>query len=118
MVDNWAESAPVAYENVPFEPGNTDWVRLTVINGEGQTHGMLGTDGSVRDTGMVSLQVFVPEGTGTKTSRALIDAFIAIFEHARFNAITTYSATVTPVGARNGWHQTNVTVPLRRTRNV
>lgn len=120
MADNWAETAPVAYENVQFEkPAGSPFVNFSVINGEGFTAGLdIGSVPVVRDTGMVSLQVFVPEGTGTKTSRELIDAFVAIFEHKRFNAITTYSANITPVGVRDGWHQTNVTVPLRRFRNV
>ncbi len=120
MVDNWAENATVEYENLPFDkPSNVEWVRLTVTTGQGETQGIAGSTVTVRDTGMVSLQVFAPEGTGTKTSKALVDAFIAIFEHARFNGITTYTASVSSVGNDGyGWHQTNVTVPFRRSRNV
>lgn len=120
MVANWLQSEPVEYENVPLEePSSGGFVRFTIINGDSGTHGMGGNTIQARDTGIVSLQVFVPKGTGTKRSRELCDAFAAIFEHKRFNGITTYTAAVTPAGySGDKWLQVNVTIPFRRVRNV
>ena len=118
MATNWAQSAPVAYENLPFVPPSGPWVRFTAVNGAGITAGLGGSGAAmeVLDTGMVSLQVFTQEGKGSKIARQLIDAFVAIFEHQAFNGITTYSTTVTPAGTNNGWYQVNATIPFRRFR--
>ena len=119
MVANWGESEPVEYENVPLGETPDAFVRFTVITGDSDTHGMGGSQYTARDTGMVSLQVFVPEGTGTKRAMELCDAFAAIFEQQRFNGITTYIASVTPLGMTGGkWLQRNVTIPFRSVRNV
>lgn len=120
MVANWFESEPVEYENVPLgRETSNGFVRLVIINGDSGTHGMGGNTLQARDTGMVSLQVFVPKGSGTKRSRELCDAFAAIFEHKRFNGITTYTASVAPSGMTGDkWLQVNVTVPFRRVRDV
>jgi hypothetical protein len=117
MADNWSET-PVAYGNVPYNPTNASWVRLTVTTGLGDTLGMQGSTIYVRDTGVVSLQVFTKEGQGTKAGMALVDTFLPIFEHARFGGILTYTGSVSVVGVQQGWHQINVTIPFRRVRNV
>lgn len=114
---NWS-STPVAYENVPFTPPNTAWVRLTVIAGFGNTKGIMGTGVTVEDNGLISIQVFVPEGTGTNESKTLVDAAISIYEHTRFDGILAYTASPVSVGVSDGWHQTNITIPFRRARNV
>ena len=122
MVDNWTATAmaSVAFPNVTFDPPNNEWVRFTVLNGAGVTAegGIAGSAYKVKDTGLISLQIFVPARTGTKTSNTLLDSFVAIFEHKRFSSIVTYSATVTPGAVRDGWHQINITIPFRSTRNV
>ncbi len=119
MASNWSESASVQYENTPFQaPAHDPWVRLTIVHEEGITQGIGGSTIFVRDPGLIALQVFVPLGDGTKTAKDLVDAFIAIFEHSRFNSITTYSASVGPGRPTDGWYMTNVTIPFRRTRSV
>ena len=114
---NWSLT-PVAYENVPFDNDQDGpWVRLTVINGAGTTVG-LGATPLVRDTGLISMVVYVKENTGTQAAKALVDQLIPIYEHTRFSGILAYTATVAPAGNFNGWHQTNITIPFRRVRNV
>jgi hypothetical protein len=123
MADNWSDS-DVAYENIAFSPpspsSSAKWVRFTVINGESRTSegGITSGNYKTRDTGLVSLQIFVPQNSGTKKSRQLIDSFNSIFEHKRFSGVVTYSASIVPVGVLDGWHQTNLTIPFRRIRNV
>ena len=117
MADNWA-STPIAYNNVDFEPSTDQWVRFTVLTGSGETLGLQGSTVYVRDRGLVSLQIFAKDAVGTAGSMALADTFLTIFEHARFGGILTYTGSVQVVGNNNGWHQTNVTIPFRRVRNV
>ncbi len=115
--DNWTLT-PVAYENVPFTPGNDPWVRLTIITGESVTAGIQGTEPAVDDRGLVAIQIFVPEGTGTRTSKTLAWTARGVYEHARFDGILMQSASVTAAGVTDGWHQSNITIPFRRVRNV
>ena len=117
MAANWTATT-VAYPNVNFTVPDVPWVRLTVINGPGNTQGITGSTPTVRDTGLVSLQIFVKEGVGTKPATELVDLFTPIYEHTRFGGILCYTATVNHLGVTNGWHQTNITIPFRRVRNV
>lgn len=117
MADNWS-STPIAYGNVDYSPTSADWVRITVAPGIGETQGIRGATPRVRDFGVVSLQVFTAEGKGTKAGMTLVDSFLSLFEHARFDGILTYTGSVSVVGVREGWHQINVTIPFRRVRNV
>jgi hypothetical protein len=121
MKDGWT-ATPVFYENTPFKaPSAGAWIVFTVAMGPGTTFGIDGSTKYARDTGLVSAQIFVPIGAGTKESRELIDAFIALFELAEFTGgISTYAASVTTLGVVGAgtWHQVSVTIPYRRDRNV
>lgn len=112
-------STPVAYENVPFTPPKgLPWVRLTVINGESVTQGITGSTPLVRDTGLIAITVFVPENSGTQAAKALVDVAKTVYEHTPFSGIVALTASVAPAGNFDGWHQTNITIPFRRNRNV
>lgn len=118
MATGWT-TTPVAFENVQFTMPKTAWVMFTIITGQGGFAGIAGTAKSVRDTGLVSCQIFVPENTGTKQSKTIVDSFNALFElKALTGDINTGVATVKSLGSSNGWHQTSVTIPYRRDRNV
>jgi hypothetical protein len=121
FVAGWT-TTPVAYENVSFDPpSKSPWVRFTLTPLQGETAGSSpnGTSTLVRDSGLVSIQLFIPAGDGSKAAMGYVDDLIAIFEHSRFNGIMVYSASVTVIGADSqGWHQTNITIPYRSTRNV
>lgn len=110
---------PVAYENVRFDMPSTAWVMFTIVCGEGRTYAIDGSTKYARDNGLVSCQVYVPEFIGTKQSKQLVDAFNAIFEMKAFaGSLHTDIASVKTLGAIDGWHQTSVTIPYRRNRNV
>ena len=91
---------------------------VVVQTGEGQTLGILGSTPQVRDNGLISIQLFVKAGTGTKELTQHIDNLIAIYEHTRFDGILAYTATVTNAPNDQGWRQVNITIPFRRVRNV
>lgn len=118
MASGWS-ATDVVYRNDTYVPdSSTDWVRFVLLNGEGQTVGLGGSTKFVRDLGFITVQIFVPERTGTAAAMGYVDAFNTLFEHERFDGIETFTASVTPAGVSDGWHQTNVNIPFRRTRNV
>lgn len=114
----WGATTPVSYTNLPFTPPSGSWVRLAVLPGQGQTWGITGTAGYVRDTGVIAVQVFVSTDQGTKAAMDLVDLITPIFEHKRFDGILTRTASVNVVGPSDGWLQINVTIPFRRIRDV
>jgi len=118
MATGWA-TTPIAWENRDFTPPTSGgWVELTVIGATGQTRGIAGTTIGVRDAGLIAINIYTPEGSGTATGRGYADTLAALFEHERFSGITTYAATLTTRGVVNGWHQLNLTIPFRSNRNV
>lgn len=120
LADNYS-TTPVAYANVPFTPPTAQpWVRLTINTGLGAVAGHSG-DGfglTIFDLGLVSVQVFTPDGEGTKNNWEIVDEIIPIYENTRFDGILVNAATVNQAGTNNGWYQTNITLPFRRARNV
>jgi hypothetical protein len=119
-------SAPIAFENAPDSPAlaaakaaGDPWVRLTIVNGESRTAGIAGPgDVLVEHAGRIVVQVFVRDGTGTATARGLADAAAAVFQHARFEGIRSYSAGVNAIGNDgHGYYQINVSTPYRRFTN-
>ena len=118
MSSNWS-TTPIAWENRDFTPPTSGgWVELTVLGNTGQTRGINGDVGAVRDSGLIAINIYTPEGSGTATGRGYADTLAALFEHERFSGITTYAATLTTRGVVNGWHQLNLTIPYRSNRNV
>ena len=115
--DNWT-TTPIAWENRDFTPPTSGgWIELTVLGNTGQTLG-IGSAVMVRDSGLIAINIYTPEGSGTATGRGYADTLDALFEHERFSGITTYTATLTTRGVVEGWHQLNLTIPYRSNRNV
>src|SRR5210317_1244527 len=98
MAANWS-ATDVVYNNDTHVPDTSAaWVRFVLLTGVGQTVGLGGSTKFVRDLGFITVQIFVPERTGTATAMGHVDAFNAIFEHERFDGIVTYTASVTTAG--------------------
>lgn len=111
-----AARTPTAYENVPLDPpADSPWVRLTVLNGEGQQISA-GDPGSNthRYAGVISIQIFTPGGQGTGQAKTLADAAAAVFRNVRFDSIYCRVPYVSGTSLDGSWHQTNVTVPFWR----
>jgi hypothetical protein len=116
---NWT-TTPIKFENVPFKETKDAYVALFILEGEGQQVS-LGTPATRRWPGVIIIQVFVPEDSGTKLAKTYADALAAIFDRVQFSSgnsgtISCRIPSVETVGAKDGWHQTNVTVPFKRAR--
>ncbi len=111
---------PVWYEGAPFDPPKTGYVRLTILGGDGA---QISTGASPlhRYAGVIMIDVFMPEETGTATGWAHCDTIEAIFRKVQFSAgnsgtilCRTPSARTLP--AESGWQPFQVSVPFQRDR--
>lgn len=109
--DNWVTTR-VQYENVKFtEPKtNENWARLRIFE-ESANRMNIGQPPRHRHTGLIILELYVPENTGTDEIRTMADTFSDLFREAAFNGIQCRAPNATPVGVINGWYRYNVTVP-------
>lgn len=109
--DNWT-ATDVAYDNVPFNPPtDSEWVRLNILNGDSACRAI---NKRVRHTGIISVQIFAPVGTGTQTSREYADTVYSIFNNLRFDDIVTDVPSIVTIADDKVWLQTNITVPYYR----
>ncbi len=109
---NWTIT-PVAYDNVPFSPGDIPFIRVAIVGGKADQI-TLGTGPQLhRRPGLCIIQVFVKAGTGTKVANDLGDALCDIF---RSQQLATGIACGSPYPVRvgddgRGWFQINVMIP-------
>jgi hypothetical protein len=118
----WGATTSVAWPNVAFTPTTgTPWVRLTILPADAAQTTMGTNGGGVFEyTGLVNVQVFVPENEGDGEARTLAEQVCGIFRGVTAGGITyvgptgegPYTQTVGNDGA--GWFQINVWVPYRR----
>lgn len=121
FADNWTgtTAAKVRYENAPFnQPKTGAWVALTIRDGIAQ-QASISSQPLNRYPGIVVIDIFVPENTGTDEARRLAELAAAIFRNVQFSAgssgtITCRVPYVTTIGARDGWFQLAVTVNFYR----
>jgi len=120
----WADATTIKWPNVEFEqPKDAHWIAVHILDG-GALKGSIGqgTGSLERYTGLVTCQVFAPEGKGTKTARGLADDFADIFKDAKFSSgssgtITFDVPSIRDVGRQEaGLYQINVNCPFRRDR--
>lgn len=116
---NWT-TTPIKFQNVPFNETATAYVALFLQDGEGLQIS-LGTVALRRWAGIIIVQVFVPETTGTSVARGYADTIGAIFDRVQFSSgnsgvISCRTPSIETIGLRDGWWQVNVTIPYRRNK--
>lgn len=109
---NWTTTTK-AFDNIPFKPptNGDGWARLTILDGKSDQVS-LNTDPTHRRVGVITVQIFVPKGTGTITVRTYADSIAAIFRNAVFSGIVCRSPFLVRVGQTGEWYQMNVIVPF------
>lgn len=111
---------PCKYENQRFTPpAQSAWVALTILNGEARRASIGTTTPLQRYPGIIQIDVYVPENTGTATARGHADTIASVFRDVTFTAGTTGKVVcgtpyATPLGVADGWYRIAVTVPFRR----
>jgi len=117
MAAAWT-TTPIRWENVPFAATSTPYVALFILDGEGNQVS-LGSPALRRWVGIIVVQIFVQQDTGTQLARSYADTIGAIFDRAQFSSgnsgmIRCQTPSINNVGVTNGWNQINVTVPFIR----
>lgn len=111
---NWGSTTPVRYENADFDPpAASAWVELRVVSGPSVK---LNIESAAlrRYVGIISINIYVPANTGTRTARGYIDTAAAIFKGATFNGIVCRDPRVTVLGERDGWFIINLSTEFQR----
>jgi hypothetical protein len=113
-------STPIQYENVKFEqPDEASWVALTLLPGNANQVSVGTTRHVKRFSGIIQVDIFTVEDTGTKIARDLADSISAIFDSVQFSLgssglITTRVPEYTTLGVENGWYHAVVSVAYHR----
>lgn len=115
---SWAD-APYAWDGQPSSRAVLDaqaakqpWVRLSINHGTSTT-AALGTNPEVRRTGLIFVQVFIAENSGTRPANQIADSLAAHLQYYRDGHFETLAASLTRVGPQDGWYQCNVSLPFR-----
>ncbi len=121
--DFWLARTKVHYENTAFEPTHgVAWVRLSIREGEGNQI-ELAANPLHKFAGLIIVQVFTPENTGTSDARLLADVAAECFRSVSFAAgasgqITCQTPSAQTIGVDDaGWFQINVVAPYTRRVN-
>ncbi len=104
----------VKYENKNFAPPrNTSYVALFILRGKSE-NAAVGGDFIRHPSNLVTVQIFVPVGTGTETAMGLGEAVRAIFENKAWDDLRFRTTYLQTVGDRDGWYQVNAITPYER----
>lgn len=121
MQDNWAEAGvPVFYDNVKIETPNGPFLRHKIMDTSAvrsEING--GTTHFNRYTGVVQIDVVVPENTGTHRARQLADIASAIYRgksisYGDSGQITFRIPSTQSAGVMSGYYRLVVRCPFDR----
>lgn len=121
FANNWTGTTAdrIKWENQKFEqPKSGSWVALTIRNGEAR-QASVNSRPLNRYPGIIQIDVYVPEESGTDTARSLADSAASIFRNVQFSygssgTITTRVPYLVTLGVTDGWHRVVVTVNYQR----
>ena len=112
----WGSTTPVAYDDVPFTiPNGQTWVRLNIAHVDGY-QASIGSPNSnrFRRDGLITAQVFQPQGQGSIDARKKADMIVADFLNAETSGIIYYDVQAREIGSDGaGWYQINVLIKFR-----
>jgi hypothetical protein len=97
-----------------FPSRDAPWIRLTILDGEGQQVEM-GMKQRWRRPGIVEIQVFIPAGDGDGLSAELCDTVRDIFEGRTINGVIFRATSRRRVGRGrdSAWVQWNASTPFQ-----
>ena len=124
FADNFT-ATPIKYENVPFDaPDDAAWVALSMSGTRERGAVKMGLKAGEfnRYPGVIRVDIYIPEDTGTAVARQHADTIRAIFKDQKFSAgssgvITTRAPRYETLGVENGWYHGRVTTPYYRDAN-
>lgn len=116
FITQWADETPVAYDNDEFDTPSADveWARFNIQFNVGfqESFGNTGNR-KFRRAGLIFIQVFTPENTGSFRGTELARRALNIFDGERLGDIWFVNGVIRSAGNINGWFQTNVSIEFR-----
>lgn len=113
----WGTASPVQYPNHAFKtPENAPWARLSIAQAD-RYDAAIGA-GLVRDIGVVYLQLFAPDESGSKALMDLADLFCSAFDNVSLTSGSTalqfHRVKIAQIGkTTQGPYQVNASVDYR-----
>ena len=112
ILRNWG-AIPIAYDNVKFDSTEQEeWCRITIAPGD-SFNASLGSN-CERHIGLVVVQVFSKQWTGSSTTRERADEIATLFRGVVDGEVTYRTAMLTRVGHSQDFYQMNITVPYQQ----
>lgn len=111
---SWAARTPINWDNDNATPVG-DHVAFTIIHDFSTESNLGNADGTttIYRTGLITVQVFTRQGTGTETSRQLSLEVSQILQGFRSGSLRLKAATARQIGSdEQGFWQVNVDVPF------
>ena len=113
-------STPIEFENIPestalvsAKESKSPWVRFTIRDGDGQRK-TIGSDSPVnRYVGVIIVQIFVAQKTGTATARGYADDVAADWNGFTQPCLEFRTPSIAVPGEIGGWFQINVSIPFQ-----
>ena len=112
--EQWAARTPINWDNDNATPSGNH-VAFTIIHATATLSNLGNEDGTSASyrTGLVTVQVFTRQGTGTEDSRALSLQARQLLEGFRSGSLRLKAGVARQIGGDdNGFFQTNVDVPF------
>lgn len=104
---------PVQYDNVSFlkkgsaviqDSTDTDeWVRLSILGADSNQIDV--GNNRTRFTGLIIVNVFVRENTGSQSARKIADSLFGVFNGKQFEGIQCQATSINQTPPNNGWFQ-------------
>jgi len=113
------QDAPLDIDGVPKGAAlqaaisaNETWCRLTINHGASITAG-IGSAPCVRRTGIIDIQVFTPEHSGSRPAAVIADSLAEHWEYYLDGDLETQAVSVQRVGPTDGWYMYLASTPFR-----
>ena len=108
--EQWGDTTPIEYENVPFTPPvDSPYVALWVSSPSSQDRINLGSNPAMRARGFIQIDINVPKSKkymGNTARNTLADKAVEIFQFQQVSGITFSKATFAdnPGIKKKGWN--------------
>lgn len=123
IMTRWHAAWTAAHPTIPYAHGNArldpkadkPWLRITILSGSSQQASFGAEDrGRHRHIGLISIEVFVPIGTGEAQARALLDTATDVFRSREFAGILCRGPSVVPGMTTSNYYKIAATIPFQR----
>ena len=107
---------PYAHDNARFSPPLADpWVRISILDGDSnQISFGAGDKGNHRHVGLISIEIFVPLGTGEAQARTLLDQALGVFRAVQLSSIICRAPRMSPGSETQSYYRMSAVVPFQR----